>query len=74
VGHTSSTIIQFTKSKHSYIDTPIVLNLDETVRKNLISQIPAGRLGKPEEVGNAIVFLASDLSSFMYGEGLVVDG
>ncbi|KAI1615912.1 hypothetical protein EDD36DRAFT_455282 [Exophiala viscosa] len=57
-----------------YIDTPIVLNLDETVRKNLISQIPAGRPGKPEEVGNAIVFLASDLSSFMYGKGLVVDG
>ncbi|KIV81004.1 hypothetical protein PV11_08458 [Exophiala sideris] len=58
----------------SYIETPLLRNLDDAMRQRLISRIPANRLGKPEEVGNAIVFLASHLSAFMYGQGLVVDG
>jgi len=37
-------------------------------------QIPLGRLGKPEEIGKAILFLCSDLSNFVVGETLVVNG
>lgn len=57
-----------------YIDTPLLQNLDEATLQRIVSKIPAGRLGNPEEIGNAIVFLASYLSSFMTGQGLVVDG
>lgn len=37
-------------------------------------EIPAGRGGKPEELGDAVVFLASDMSSFINGENITVDG
>ncbi|KJX92833.1 short chain dehydrogenase reductase family oxidoreductase like protein [Zymoseptoria brevis] len=57
-----------------YIDTPLLQNLDEATLQRIVSKIPAGRLGNPEEIGNAIVFLASYLSSFMTGQVLVVDG
>ena len=40
----------------------------------LASQVPLGRLGEPEEVGQAVVFLASDESSFVNGAELFVDG
>ena len=39
-----------------------------------IAKVPQGRLGEMEEIADSIVFLASPLSSFMTGTGLVVDG
>ena len=39
-----------------------------------VAKVPQGRLGEMEEVADAIMFLASPLSSFMTGTGLVVDG
>lgn len=42
--------------------------------KAFLSKIPLGRWGQPEELGGAIVFLASDASSFMTGSALVIDG
>ena len=40
----------------------------------LLSQHPIGRFGEPEEVANAILFLASDEASFITGANLAVDG
>ena len=40
----------------------------------IVSTIPMGRMGKPEEVGKAVLYLASDDSSFVTGIELFVDG
>ena len=39
-----------------------------------VAKVPQGRLGEMEEIADTIMFLASPLSSFMAGTGLVVDG
>ncbi len=58
-----------------YIETPLLnATLDEETQNYLASLHAFGRLGKPEEVGKAVVFLASDDSSFVTGSSLMVDG
>ncbi|MGB5772420.1 MAG: SDR family oxidoreductase [Crocosphaera sp.] len=42
--------------------------------KEFIDKHPMGRVGTPEEVANAVIFLCSDKASFMTGENLVIDG
>ena len=46
----------------------------EAARKALVPLHPIGRLGRPEEIANGALFLASDESSFMTGADLVIDG
>ena len=59
-----------------YIETPMTefMLRDETRREASIGLHPIGRLGKPEDVANAILFLASDDASFVTGVALPVDG
>ena len=57
-----------------FIDTDMTNELDERVRDNLLSNIPMGRMGQPEEVANAVVFLASSQSSYITGSTIFVDG
>ena len=47
---------------------------EESVRKERISKIPLGRMGRPREVGDAVAFLASERASFITGAALHVDG
>ena len=57
------------------IQTPATFGkLDEESRKALAAEAPLQRWGSPGEVGKAALFLASDLSSFVTGQVLVVDG
>jgi glucose 1-dehydrogenase len=58
------------------IDTPMdaPLKEDPDLMKELLSEIPLGRMGKPEEVANLALFLASDDSSYVTGSTLFVDG
>jgi NAD(P)-dependent dehydrogenase (short-subunit alcohol dehydrogenase family) len=58
------------------IATPLYqkLGMGETELQSLRSQIPARRLGKPSEIADAVVFLASDESAFTVGSELVIDG
>jgi 3(or 17)beta-hydroxysteroid dehydrogenase len=63
----------------TFIDTPILDKYrdrmgEEVMQQKLGKQVPIGRLGKPEEVGWALVFLATDESSFMTGSEVIIDG
>jgi NAD(P)-dependent dehydrogenase (short-subunit alcohol dehydrogenase family) len=42
--------------------------------KRVVEEIPGGRVGQPEDIGNAVVFLASDAAAFINGAQLTVDG
>lgn len=57
-----------------YIETKMLGCLDQTVKDKIIADIPVGRLGKPEEVAQAVAFLAADDSSFITGSNLVING
>lgn len=47
---------------------------DEEKRARLAAQVPVGRLGRPEDIGNLVAFLCSDLGSFICGQSILVDG
>ncbi len=58
-----------------YINTDMVAAVPKDVlEKNVISQIPIGRLGEPEEIARCVVFLASDESGFITGSTLTANG
>jgi len=56
------------------IDTPLASRQSAEVIARIVSTIPMGRMGKPEEVAKVALFLASDDSSFVTGIELFVDG
>lgn len=56
------------------IHTDMVDALPKEVIEPLIKTIPLGRMGEPEDIGNAFVFLASDMASYVSGDILSVDG
>ena len=57
-----------------YIATDMTAALPEKTREAITAQIPLGRVGNPEEVAAAAVFLASDLAAYITGQVLSVDG
>ncbi|XP_011259753.2 estradiol 17-beta-dehydrogenase 8-like [Camponotus floridanus] len=57
-----------------FIDTPMTADISDEVREMLIKQIPLQRLGKPEDVAEVILFLASDKSSYVNGASIEVSG
>jgi acetoacetyl-CoA reductase len=58
-----------------YIATEMVKAVDpEILKKNVISHIAVGRLGEPEEIARAVVFLASDDAGFVTGSTLTING
>jgi acetoacetyl-CoA reductase len=58
-----------------YINTEMVQAVPKDVlEKNIITQIPLGRLGEPEEIARCVVFLASDDAGFITGSTLTANG
>ncbi|MBU6122822.1 SDR family NAD(P)-dependent oxidoreductase [Hymenobacter siberiensis] len=56
-----------------YIDTPLIKEVPEELRNQMISASPMRRLGRAEEVAKAFIYLASDDSSYTNGTQLVID-
>ncbi|PKP63642.1 MAG: beta-ketoacyl-ACP reductase [Alphaproteobacteria bacterium HGW-Alphaproteobacteria-8] len=57
-----------------YIATEMVMAVPEKVRESIIAQIPAGRLGEPEEIARCVAFLASDDAGFINGSTISANG
>ena len=57
-----------------FIETDMTSGLPDEARAALLQQIALGRLGRPEDVAGAVLFLASDLASYVTGQVLVIDG
>ena len=57
-----------------FIKTEMTDKIDEKFKEVIISKIPSGKLGEPEDIANAVLFLASNLSNYVNGETLHVNG
>jgi NAD(P)-dependent dehydrogenase (short-subunit alcohol dehydrogenase family) len=56
------------------VDTPLFQGLDDEVKERLVKTIPLKRVGTPEDIGNAVRYLASDEASYVTGQVLYVCG
>ena len=57
-----------------FIKTEMTDKINEEFKKNLIGKIPSGKLGTGEDVSNCVAFLASDMSDYINGETIHVNG
>jgi 3-oxoacyl-[acyl-carrier protein] reductase len=57
-----------------FIETAMTGGLDDNQRARILSSVPAGRLGRPEEIAAAVVYLASDDAAYVTGHTLHVNG
>ena len=57
-----------------FIKTAMTDKIDEKFKEVILSKIPSARLGEPEDIANAVLFLSSDQSNYINGETLHVNG
>ena len=81
IGFSKSLAIEYAKKNINincvspgFIETEMTKSINDDFRNILIQKIPSGTLGKPEDVANCVAFLASDLSNYITGETLHVNG
>ena len=81
IGFSKSLAIEYAKKNINincvspgFIETEMTKGINDDFKKILIQKIPSGTLGKPEDVANCVAFLASNLSNYITGETLHVNG
>ena len=81
IGFSKSLAIEYAKKKINincvspgFISTEMTDKISEEFKKILISKIPSGELGKGEDVSNCVAFLSSDMSDYITGETIHVNG
>jgi 3-oxoacyl-[acyl-carrier protein] reductase len=57
-----------------YIDTDMTAKLPEKVKETVLQSIPLKRMGQPQDIAEAVAFLASDRAAYITGQTLMVDG
>jgi len=57
-----------------FISTAMTDQIDEKFKEAIVAKIPSNKLGKPEDIANAVIFLSSDQSDYINGETLHVNG
>ncbi len=57
-----------------FIATDMTAALTEDQKSAILTQVPAGKLGDPQDIANAVLFLASDMASYITGETISVNG
>lgn len=57
-----------------YVETDMTAKFAGDVRKKLEEQIPLGRFAKPEEIANLVLFLSSDLNTYITSQTIIIDG
>jgi len=57
-----------------YVGTDMVMAIKPEVREQIVATIPMGRLGKPEEIGHLVAYLASEHAGYMTGSTLSING
>ncbi|RUS46507.1 3-oxoacyl-[acyl-carrier-protein] reductase [Cohnella sp. AR92] len=57
-----------------YIETDMTDKLPQEAKDGILSQVPLGRMGKPEDIASAVVYLASDAAAYMTGQTIHIDG
>jgi len=57
-----------------FISTAMTDKISEKFKETIIAKIPSNRLGKPEDIANAVIFLSSNLSDYINGETIHING
>ncbi len=57
-----------------FIETPMTIDLPEKVLDYMKNKTPLGRMGKPQDIADGVLFLASDNAAFITGQTLKIDG
>ena len=57
-----------------FISTAMTDKIDEKFKESILSKIPSNRLGKPEDIANAVIFMISDQANYINGETIHING
>jgi 3-oxoacyl-[acyl-carrier protein] reductase len=57
-----------------FVETAMLAALPQSLKEEVVKQLPVRRFGRPEEIAHAVSYVASDLAGYMTGQVLIVDG